>query len=161
MTEQVTTLFHVVATARNGVIGKENKLPWHFSADLKFFKSLTMDSTIIMGRKTYESIGRPLPGRPNFVLTQQQDLQIEGVQCFNTIEKAILASQTPKTFIIGGATIYEQTLEHVKGIYRTLIYEDFEGDAYYPGVPDNFHEKTREALQKENPLIEVIYYERN
>ena len=164
-------LFHVVAMAQNKVIGKDNKLPWHFSADLKFFKALTTGQTVIMGRKTFESIGRPLPNRENFILSRSsykviletfsklKPEEAQKVKNFESIRDAIQAVKTEKAFIIGGAEIYKQTVDKIDGIYLTLIHQDFEGDAYYPGVPSGFHEVSREKLQ-ENPLIEVIFYQR-
>ena len=165
-----SSLYHVVATAQNGVIGKDNKLPWHFSADLKFFKALTTGHTVIMGRKTFDSIGRPLPNRQNFILSRSSYKVIvesfsklkpeeQNIANFDSIETALQAVQTEKAFIIGGAEIYKQTIDKIDGIYQTLIHQDFEGDAFYPGIPANFKEISREKLQ-ESPLIEVIVYQR-
>ncbi len=151
-------LFHVVAMAQNKVIGKDNKLPWHFSADLKFFKALTTGHTVIMGRKTFESIGRALPNRENFVISRSPHESSGSLKYFSSIDAAMRAVTTEKAFIIGGAEIYKQTIDKIEGIYQTLIHQDFEGDAYYPGIPAGFHEVSREKLQ-ENPLIEVLFYE--
>ena len=145
--------------ARNRVIGKDNKLPWHFSADLKYFKALTTGGTVIMGRKTFESIGKPLPNRSNFILTRQKDpFYGEGVVICNSIDEAVGQVKTSKAFIIGGQEIFAQTMEHVHGIYLTLIDADYEGDAFYPEIPGFFKEKSRTPLQDE-PKIEVIFYE--
>ena len=164
-------LYHVVAMSQNKVIGKDNKLPWHFSADLKFFKALTTGHTVIMGRKTFESIGRPLPNRENFILSRSsykviletfsklKPEEAQRVKNFESIREATQAVKTEKAFIIGGAEIYKQTIDKIDGIYLTLIHRDFDGDAYYPGVPADFTEISREKLQ-ENPLIEVIFYQR-
>ena len=156
-------IFHVVAMAQNKVIGRDNKLPWHFSADLKFFKNLTTGNTVIMGRKTFDSIGRPLPKRKNFVIsnTTRHEYENHGglLTYFNSIHAAISAVTTENAFIIGGAEIYKQTIDGIAGIYLTLIHQDFEGDAFYPGVPAGFREVSREKLQ-ESPLIEVIFYRR-
>lgn len=149
-------VYHVVAAAQNGVIGKDNKLPWHFSADLKFFKNLTTGHTLVMGRKTFESIGRPLPNRQNIVISRKT-AQIPGAEAVHSIEAALKAAKHEKIFIIGGGEIFKQTLDLVEGIYLTLIHQDFEGDAFYPGVPAGFKEISREKLH-ENPLIEVIFY---
>ncbi len=176
------SIYHVVAMAQNKVIGKDNKLPWHFSADLKFFKALTTGQTVIMGRKTFESIGKPLPNRENFVLSRAsykiileafsklKPEEAQKVKNFESIRDAIQAVKTEKAFIIGGAEIYKQTIDKIDGIYLTLIHQDFEGDAYYPGVPAGFREVSRETLQEktacltaggqEKPLIEVIFYQR-
>ncbi len=152
-------IYHVVAMAQNKVIGKDNKLPWHFSADLKFFKALTTGHTVIMGRKTFESIGRALPNRENFVISRTKRENSGSLKNFSSIQEAIQAVTTEKAFIIGGAEIYKQTIDKIEGIYLTLIHQDFVGDAFYPGVPAGFKEVSREKLQ-ENPLIEVISYRR-
>lgn len=155
----MTKIYHVVACARNRVIGKDNKLPWHFSEDLKHFKKLTLGSTVLMGRKTFESIGKPLPGRENFVVSRTVKHK-EGVRFFDSIGNAIGAASTEKTFIIGGAEIYQTTLPYVDGIYLTRIDADYEGDAFYPEVPDEFEEVVIEGLRSENPKIDMVFYER-
>ena len=152
-------VYHVVAMAQNKVIGKNNKLPWHFSADLKFFKNLTIGHTVIMGRKTFDSIGKPLPNRENIVISRLPQKDKPGVEFAIAIDEALGRAQNEKIFIIGGAQIFKETLNLINGIYLTLIHQDFEGDAYYPGIPAGFREVSREKLQ-ENPLIEVLFYKR-
>ena len=161
-------LYHVVAMAQNRVIGKDNKLPWHFPADLKFFKQLTTGSTVIMGRKTFESIGRPLPNRENFILSHgprhpehspARPAGGEGSAFFTSFEEAAQAIQTDKAFIIGGGEVFKQTFDKIDGIYLTRIYEDHSGDTFYHEIPSAFQEKSRTLLQ-EQPKIEVIYYEK-
>jgi glyoxylase-like metal-dependent hydrolase (beta-lactamase superfamily II)/dihydrofolate reductase len=152
-------LFHVVAMAQNRVIGKDNKLPWHFPADLKFFKELTTGQTILMGRKTFDSIGRPLPNRQNFVLSRKKQVSnSESVHFFESFEEAAAKVKTEKAFIIGGGEIFKQTSGKIDGIYLTQIHAGFDGDTFYPEIPASFKEKSRTLLQ-ENPKIEVIYYE--
>lgn len=151
-------LYHVVAMTDDRVIGKNNKLPWHFSVDLKNFKELTTGQTVIMGRKTFESIGKPLPGRENFVLTHNPKRNEEHLRFFTNWDEAMKHVMTPKAFIIGGAGVYRQTLDKIDGIYLTKIYARYEGDAYYPKIPDQFVEKEKKTLQ-ENPEIELIYLE--
>jgi dihydrofolate reductase len=151
-------LYHIVAMAENRVIGANGRLPWHFSSDLKFFKQTTMGNTIIMGRKTFDSIGKPLPGRENFVLSRSPQ-KIEGVTSFASINEALGTVKTEKAFIIGGAEIFKQTMSQIDGIYLTQIHGKFEGDVYYPEIPKEFKEKSRATLQ-ENPKIEVIFYEK-
>ena len=146
--------------AKNRVIGKDNQLPWHFSADLKFFKELTTGHTVIMGRKTHESIGRPLPNRENFILSKTKQESKDSLRFFNSIDEAIKEVKTEKAFIIGGSTIYDQTLDVIDGIYLTHIDQEFEGDAYYPKLPDNFREEGSRQLLQENPKIEVIFYQK-
>jgi len=152
-------IYHIVATAKNRVIGKDNKLPWHFSEDLRYFKKLTTGSTVIMGRKTFESIGRPLPNRENFIISRTMT-EREGARCFNSIGNAIGAVQTENAFIIGGAEIYKNTINNVDGIYLTRIDADYEGDAFYPQVPDSFEEVEIQCLRESDPRIEAVFYER-
>jgi dihydrofolate reductase len=151
-------LYHVVAMAHNRVIGKDNKLPWHFSEDLKHFKQLTTGSTVIMGRKTFESIGKPLPNRQNFVVSRTKTEPSENPRFFGSIQEAVKSVKTEKAFIIGGANLYAQTLELADGIYLTTIDADFDGDAFYPELPGCFKEKNRQKLQ-DQPGIEVVFYE--
>ena len=160
-------LYHVVAMADGRVIGKDNKLPWHFSSDLKHFKKLTSGSTVIMGRKTFESIGKLLPNRQNFVLSKSgwrkttaaaAEVLYGGLRIFDSVDSAIKSVTTPDAYIIGGAEIFNQTMDRIDGIYLTRIYARFDGDTFYPELPAHFKEKSREKLQ-DNPAIEVIYYE--
>ncbi|MBI3999372.1 MAG: dihydrofolate reductase [Candidatus Omnitrophica bacterium] len=149
--------YHVVAMAENRVIGKDNRLPWHFSSDLKHFKQLTMGNTILIGRKTFESIGKPLPGRENFVLSRKKTGD-GNVKFFGSFEDALKNVSTPNCYIIGGASLYQQSMTLVDGIYLTQIHAYYEGDTFYPEIPPHFKEKSKETLQ-ENPKIEVIFYE--
>ena len=148
-------IYHVVAMANGRVIGKDNKLPWHFSSDLKFFKNLTMGQTLLMGRKTFESIGKPLPSRENFVLSQS-DFQQAGVKTFHSIDQAVKSVTTENGFIIGGGKIFNETLSLVDGIYLTRIHADYEGDTFYPEIPSHFEETSKTPLQ-DNPKLEVIF----
>lgn len=152
-------VFHVVAMGRNRAIGKDNKLPWHFPEDLKYFKKLTTGSTVIMGRKTYESIGRPLPNRENFVLSRSPG-SAPGVHFFTSFEDALKALKTPEAYVIGGAELYRQTLDKVHGIYMSRIDETYEGDAFYPEIPDSFEEIEIELLKEDHPRIEAVFYEK-
>ena len=135
----VSNLAILVAMAKNRVIGKNNGLPWHLPADLKHFKSLTMGHTIIMGRKTYESIGRPLPGRTNIIVTTQTGFTVTGAKVVHSLEGALqlgnLADspgQSCERFIIGGAELYRQTIELSQRMYITEIQRAFNGDTYFP-----------------------------
>lgn len=150
-------LYHVVAMADNRVIGKENRLPWHFSADLKHFKQLTLGMTVIMGRKTFESIGKPLPGRQNFVLSRSKKSAAASLNFFTSLDEALRHVETPDAFIIGGADLYRQTLDRVDGIWLTRIQGHYDGDAFYPDIPKHFKEISRAFLQ-ENPRLEIIFY---
>ena len=123
----------IVAASQNNAIGKNNELLWRISDDLKRFKALTMGKTCIMGRKTYESIGRPLPGRNFVIITRQADYQVPGCAVVDSLEAAIQHSvPDEETFIIGGGEIYKQILPLVKKLYLTRVYRDFEGDSFFP-----------------------------
>ncbi len=153
-------LYQILAMAQNRVIGKNNALPWHFASDFKHFKETTMGQTVLMGLNTFRSLPKLLPGRENFVLNWTTDgfKDAEHLKYFDSIERALAAVKTKHCFVIGGASLYKQTLEMVDGIYLTFIHQDFEGDAYYPEIPTSFVERSRKKLQ-DNPLLEVIFYE--
>ena len=119
----------------NRVIGVNNTLPWHLSEDLKHFKSLTTGHTIIMGRKTYESIGRPLPNRRNIVISRNKEASYEGAEVVHSIENAFSISRNDnEVFVIGGSNIYQQALSLVDHLYITEIKKSFSGDAYFPEI---------------------------
>ncbi len=125
----------IVAQSQNRVIGKDNKLPWHLPADLKHFKSVTMGKPIVMGRKTFESIGRPLPGRLNVVISRQTDLYIPGCDVFNSIDQALEALQSEsEIMVVGGANLYKQLLDKSDCIYRTVVETEVEGDVFFPEI---------------------------
>lgn len=140
----------IVAMASNRVIGKDNQLPWHLSEDLKFFKRTTMAKPIIMGRKTYESIGRPLPGRPNLVVSRNPEYRAEGIEVFADIESALargrelaIAAEQGEVMMIGGANLYEATLPLAQRLYVTEVKRAVEGDAYFPVIPSSWKEVER------------------
>lgn len=124
----------VVACSRNGVIGKENGLPWRLPNDLRRFRAITYGHPVIMGRKTFESIGRPLPGRENIVISRNPSFASEGVRVVRSLEDAIepFAGRDQELFVIGGAEIYRLALASAWRIYLTSIEADVEGDAYFP-----------------------------
>lgn len=126
----------IVAMSENRVIGRDNKMPWHLSADLKRFKAITMNSPILMGRKTFESIGRPLIGRTNMVLSHNMAFHAEGCLVFPTMELALAqaANYGRELFIIGGATLYEKALPFAQRIYLTQIETFFDGDTFFPAI---------------------------
>lgn len=142
----------VVARARNGVIGNAGALPWRMPSDLKFFKALTMGKPVIMGRKTYDSIGKPLPGRPNIVVTRQENYAPEGVDVVPTLERAndlahdyAYAKGVAEVMIIGGGDIYRQSLAMADRIYLTEIDLEVEGDTRFPDLdPESWEETWRE-----------------
>ena len=132
----------IVATAENGVIGKDNQLLWKLSADLKQFRILTTGHSVIMGRKTFDSIGRPLPNRTNIVISRQKNLTLpEGIFKVNSLEKAIEFAKkqagNEEIFIIGGGNIYEQALTLTDKIYLTEVKASIEGDAFFPSIEKN------------------------
>ncbi|RMG54644.1 MAG: type 3 dihydrofolate reductase [Gammaproteobacteria bacterium] len=125
----------IAAVAANGVIGQDNAMPWHLPADLAHFKRITLGKPVIMGRRTCESIGRPLPGRLNIVVSSQPDLAIEGCEVVDSLEAALERARQEdpeEIMIIGGARIYEQALPLADRLYLTLIDSRPEGDARFP-----------------------------
>lgn len=123
----------IVAMAEGRVIGLDNKMPWHLPADLQHFKKMTLGKPVIMGRKTYDSIGRPLPGRLNIVVSRDVNLTIEGVTCVTCVEQALLAAKgVEEVMIIGGATIYDYFLPVANRLYLTFIDLKTEGDTCFP-----------------------------
>jgi dihydrofolate reductase len=121
----------IAALSNNNVIGRNNALPWHLSADLKRFKALTMGHTLVMGRKTFQSIGRPLPGRRTVVVTRG-DFRADGVDVVHSLQDALADG----AFICGGAEIYAQSLERADRMYLTRVHVDVEGDAFFPEFDD-------------------------
>lgn len=146
----------VVAMAQNRVIGRDNGLPWHLPADLRHFKTLTLGKPIIMGRKTYESIGRPLPGRLNIVLTRDAGFRAPGCEVCASLEDAVLrAGEAGEIMIIGGAALYKEALAHADRIYLTEIHARIEGDTRFPEIdPATWREIARErhAADERNDL---------
>ena len=137
--------------ANNRVIGLNNQMPWHLPADLQHFKSVTMKHPIIMGRKTFDSIGRPLPGRRNIVISRNQTLILEGAEVMHSIEDAIAScadAGVEDIMIIGGSNLYSQTLAMADRLYLTFINLDIDGDAHFPDWQDGtWQEITRESHQ--------------
>lgn len=127
------TLSLIVAMSENGVIGRDGDLPWRLSADLRRFKKITMGHTIVMGRKTHESIGRLLPGRTSVVVTRQENYDAGGALVAGDLDGAIrLSSDDSEVFIIGGAEIYRTAIEHVDRIYLTRVHAEINGDTLFP-----------------------------
>ena len=143
----------IVAMAKNRVIGANNALPWHLSADLKRFKALTMGHHIIMGRKTFESIGRVLPGRTSVIVTRNRGLQTAGVVVVNDIESAIAQCQgDTEAFVIGGENIFRAVLPLADRIYATEIEKNFEGDVYFPALELQDWRMTEREVQRDENL---------
>lgn len=137
----------VVAMARNHVIGNHNQLPWRLPADLQHFKAVTMGKPVVMGRKTFDSIGRPLPGRTNIVVTRDVAYQAEGCVVVHSIDEALRAAgDVAEVMVIGGAEFYRQLLPRADRIHLTRIDAEFEGDAWFPELNDaEWREVAREA----------------
>ena len=126
----------IVAVAENGVIGGDNRLLWHISEDLKHFKAVTTGHPVVMGRKTYESLGRPLPGRRNVVVTRQ-NISIEGCDVVHSLDEAYaLFPPEEEVFVIGGAQIYAQALPLAGRFYLTRVFHAYEGDTHFPAWND-------------------------
>lgn len=137
----------IAAMANGRVIGKDNKMPWHLPEELAYFKKVTMGKPIVMGRNTFESIGRPLPGRQNIVVSRDSELSIEGVTVVNSIGGAISAAgQCDELMIIGGAMLYEHMLPKADVLYLTDIELAVEGDAYFPDY--NKYEWQKSEVEK-------------
>ena len=125
----------IVAVSDNGVIGYQNDLPWRLSSDLKRFKSITMGHSILMGRKTFESLPKLLPGRKTVILTRQLNYKFEGATVVDSLEAAIdVCSDEPEAFVIGGAEIYHQALSLADRLYLTKVHAEIKGDTYFPPI---------------------------
>jgi len=141
----------IVAMTKSGVIGKNNALPWpRIKEDMTYFRRTTTGHIVILGRKTYDSIGKPLPKRINVVVTRQKDLIIEGCWVVHSLEQALRLTEhftnrtdvDPEVFIIGGSSLYQEAMPLVKKIYLTHIKTDYDGDTYFPEIDNTKWEKT-------------------
>jgi len=125
----------IVATDLHNAIGLNNKLLWHLPADLSFFKSVTLGCPIIMGRKTYESIGRLLPGRTNIIISRNPDFKVNGAEVYSDLKEAIHDYKNQeRVFIIGGAEIYKQSMNELDELYRTVVKHEFTADTFFPEI---------------------------
>ncbi len=159
----MTTISLIVASARNGVIGINNTLPWHLPEDLRRFKALTMGHHIIMGRKTYESLGRLLLGRTTVIVTRNKSYKIAGALVAHSLQDAIkLCKNDDEVFIIGGAELYKDGLQVAEKLYFTEVDLEVQGDAYFPALNLNlWRETAREAQVSEKGLaFSYLSYER-
>ncbi len=160
-----TTLTLIAAVARNGVIGKDNALPWHLPADLRHFKALTSGHTVIMGRKTWESLPekfRPLPGRQNIVVTRNAGYAASGASVVTSLADAVAAASDSEAFVIGGAELYVAALPLADRLQLTEIDADYEGDTWFPPRdPQQWRETSRDAQRDETGLgYAFVTYER-
>lgn len=155
----------IVAAADNGVIGRENGLPWRLPGDMKYFKRVTMGKPIIMGRKTWESIGRPLPGRRNIVITRNLSLAAEGVDVVSSLEAALELARgiaaddgAGEVIVMGGAEIYRAALPRADRLYITEVHASVEGDTFLPEIDwDQWQEASREFHAAEPPASDLDY----
>ncbi len=160
----------IVAMAKNRVIGIDNRLPWHLPADLKHFKARTLGKPIIMGRKTYQSIGRPLPGRLNIVLTRSDGFSADGVSVVHSIEQALavaaeapVSSDQPELMVIGGEQIYRAFMAVAQRLYITEVDVEVEGDAWFPSFDaEDWAETAREPhiADGDQPAYTYLTYQR-
>jgi dihydrofolate reductase len=150
----------IAAMANNRVIGIENRLPWHLPADLQHFKKITMGKPILMGRKTYESIGRPLPGRENIVLTRDESFKPEGCTIYHSIEDALEATKSyEEVMVIGGDSFYQQLISEADRLYLTFIDQDIEGDAFFPEYSENgWKEVERETFMASDDVAFTYHF---
>ncbi|EPX65034.1 Dihydrofolate reductase [Cystobacter fuscus DSM 2262] len=157
------TLSAIVAMASNRCIGRDNTLPWRLPADLQRFKRLTLGHTLLMGRKTYESIGRPLPGRTMLVVTRQQGWAPEGIEVAHSLEEALARARGDEVFLAGGAQLYEQAMDRVRRLYLTRIDREYEGDTFFPEVDLSTWRLTAEEFHPATdttPPFAFLTYER-
>jgi dihydrofolate reductase len=161
----------VVAVAENGVIGRDNQLPWRIKSDLKFFKSVTMGKPVVMGRKTYMSIGKPLPGRTNIVITRQGDFSAAGIVVAPGIEQALAAARgdalrrsADAIAVIGGTDIFRQTMPLADRLILTLVHAKPPGDTYFPAVDPAVWREAERLPQPKGPDDDygftIVNYER-
>ena len=151
----------IVAVAKNNVIGRDGSLPWHLPSDLQHFKKTTMGYPLIMGRKTYESIGRPLPGRDNVVLTRDPELDLPGCIVVHSMQEAIdHCRNEEKVFIIGGADIFRLALPMTDTMIVTALEREVEGDVYLDPIDTRTFEIVAEQMCNEEEPYQIIRYER-
>ena len=148
----------IAAVAENNAIGINNKMPWYLPGDLRYFKAVTMGKPIIMGRKTFDSLRKPLPGRTNIVITRDESWHHEGVKVVHSLDDALslaeniaLINGNEEVMVIGGEQIYRQALPGADRLYLTRVYQSFEGDAFFPEINESdWVETAREDLQSED-----------
>lgn len=146
----------IVAVAQNGVIGSDNRLPWHLPDDLKRFKALSLGKPIVMGRRTFDSIGRPLPGRTNIVISRQSGLTIGGVRVVHSLDEALTAAgAVPEIVVIGGAEIFRQALPRTSTIHLTRVHVHAAGNVFFPELDPALW---REAGVEHHPADERHQY---
>jgi dihydrofolate reductase len=152
----------IAAMADNRVIGRRGAIPWDIPADRRRFRELTMGHPVIMGRKTYESIGRPLSGRTNIILSREPDFRAEGCIIVNSLEDALLACDcADEVFICGGEELYRQALAIADRIFLTVVHQNSDGDAFFPPLPAEFAETERSECEAGAPCSFITYSRSN
>ena len=156
--ETAPRLSLIVAMARNRAIGVDNHLPWHLPADLKHFRALTMGHPIIMGRKTFDSIGRVLPGRRNIVVTRNRDYRPDGVEIVHSVEEALEKCRDEnEAFVIGGAHLYQDAIHRVSRIYVTEVHAEVKGDVFFSEIDLIYF--AGDSVPGLNADVDIYYYE--
>jgi dihydrofolate reductase len=152
----------IAAMADNRVIGRDNEVPWHIPQDMKRFRSITMGHPVIMGRKTYESIGRPLPGRKNVVLTRNRDYRAAGAVIVHSLSAALdECAGADEIFICGGGEVFREALPLASRIYLTVVHMEATGDTFFPEIPDEFVETAREDVEGIISFSFILYERKN
>jgi len=148
----------IAAMTENRVIGRDNKMPWELPSDRKRFHAITRGHPIILGRKTYESIGRPLPARINIVLTRRENYDAPGCIIVHDMASAFTAcGGAEEVFVCGGENVFQQTIDSADRVYLTIIHRNIQGDAWFPDVPDTFKEIERTEVEDVIPHSLVLY----
>lgn len=150
----------IVAVAENGVIGRDNALPWHISEDLRYFKQVTTGKTVIMGRKTYQSIGRPLPNRTNIVVTRDPAFRAEGVIIASGLDDALAKAGGSEAVVIGGSSLFQETLPRADRFYLTEIHRAYEGDVHFPDWDRGPWREVKRQDVAGDPDISFLVFER-
>ncbi len=151
MAHTTSLISAIVAMSENRVIGRNNQLPWHLPADLKHFKMMTTGHAIIMGRKTFDSIGKPLPNRTNIIITRNRSFTVPGCIITTSIDEAIqkaVDESSKEIFIIGGTDIFIQSMPHISRLYLTIVHDSFEGDVFFPELNMNEWKEIESILHK-------------
>jgi dihydrofolate reductase len=150
----------IAAMSENRVIGAGNRIPWSIPSDLKRFSEITMGHPVVFGRKTFESIGRPLPDRKNIIVTEQRDYRVEGASVVHSLADALsLCSNGDEVFICGGGSVYQKMISRADRIYLTVVHRVYEGETLFPEIPADFAEVSREEVKEAIPYA-VVRYER-
>lgn len=148
----------IVAMASNRAIGLHGQMPWHLSADLKRFKRITMGAPVLMGRKTFEAIGKPLPGRSNIVISRNADYQQPGCLVFGDIGSALRhCADSAEVFVIGGATLYQALLPSADYLYLTEIHKDFAGDTFFPEIDTRYWREIEKERIENDQSVDFSY----